>query len=150
MTHSRETNLANTLFLFTSNVGEQQIQQENTTIGFTQSQSADANAFRFQKELRRTFAPEFLGRMNRIVRCHAISEEHVHQAFQKHLGRFNARLERKNIPVQVATTETYNNAVLQNHECQTMGIRAITHIVQRIGMQVGLVLRGNHIPTDQI
>lgn len=82
--HSKITDLSNTLFVFTSNVGEHSIaNSKQRTIGFGTHMKSDTSGDEevFQKELRRAFAPEFLGRMDAIVRCHALSEDQIREAF---------------------------------------------------------------------
>ena len=77
--HSSETPLHNTIFIFTSNVGEHDfaIQNDRPNMGF-QSAAPVAERDRekhFLRELKREFSPEFLGRIDYIERARAHTAE---------------------------------------------------------------------------
>ena len=92
--HEKITNLSNTLFIFTSNIGEHIIAAEkNSTIGFIGSKKDDSNdSHVWQKNLEKQLPPEFLGRMNRIVRCHPLTDDMAKSIMEISLAKINNSL----------------------------------------------------------
>lgn len=92
--HSKVTNLHNTLFIFTSNIWEDDIANENrSNMGFTHNSNQRAwDDATFQNKLKKHFPPEFLGRMNHIVRCHPMNEAMAIQIMNIYLARINTAL----------------------------------------------------------
>lgn len=77
----RTVDFRNTIIIMTSNVGQEMI-RKNTTLGFTVNQQ-EANyenmKSKVMEELKRTFRPEFLNRIDEIIVFHALEEEHIKQ-----------------------------------------------------------------------
>lgn len=91
--HSINTDLRNTLFIFTSNIWEQDIaRSKRSAIGFTDSSNSTWDHAMFLSQLEERFAPEFLGRMNHIVRCENASEEMILGVIAIHRKRINTAL----------------------------------------------------------
>ena len=68
----------------------------------------------FMRELKRIFAPEFIGRMDDVIRCHSLSSEELRRVFDLHTDRMNALLAEKKYfsSFQVRTTRQYVDAVI--------------------------------------
>lgn len=154
--HSKITDLSNTLFVFTSNVGEHMIAtSQRRNIWFTGgSEKLDSSGNReiFEQELRKVFAPEFLGRMDQVVRCHALSKEQLEKAFALHTDRMNALLREKQygVSVRVGTTREYLEHILHSAKSHEYGARAISGIIKEMGAQVGFALRSGRLPEDAV
>ena len=152
--HSKVTDLSNTLFVFTSNVGEHKIaSSQKRNIWFTGgSEKLDSSGNRevFEQELRKVFAPEFLWRMDQVVRCHALSKEQIEKAFSLHTDRMNTLLRDKQygVSIRVGTTREYLDHVLHSAKSHEYGARAISGIIKEMGAQVGLALRSGRLPDD--
>jgi ATP-dependent Clp protease ATP-binding subunit ClpC len=76
----RTVDFRNTVLIMTSNVGAHEIQRE-TTIGFSLEQD-EAASYEVMKEkvtdeLRRTFRPEFLNRIDEVIVFHALNREQL-------------------------------------------------------------------------
>jgi ATP-dependent Clp protease ATP-binding subunit ClpA len=141
--HSKYTNLRNTLFIFTSNVGEHTIAaSKSRSIGFTPSNSRDGEYEVFLQELKRYFKPEFIGRMDAQVRCHHLDQEQLRKVFDLHTARMNKILAEKNYfaSFRVATTRNYVDAVLSWARSIEYWARAIAPAIKEMGALAGLAL----------
>ena len=117
--YSKVTDLSNTLFIFTSNVGEHKIaSSKRSEIGFGagggRDTTRDSDKGIFIQELKREFAPEFIGRMDSVVRCHPLSLEAIRKIFELHVSRINKILEAKKYgtSLRIRATEEYVDNVI--------------------------------------
>ena len=76
----RTVDFRNTVIIMTSNVGAQEI-KKGGPLGFTSSQDSAYNDMkgRVMEELRRTFRPEFLNRVDDLIVFHPLSETEISQ-----------------------------------------------------------------------
>lgn len=76
----RVVDFRNTLIILTSNVGAEAIKR-NTTLGFTSSDNneRDYNNMKdkVMAELKKSFRPEFLNRIDEIIVFHSLEEKHI-------------------------------------------------------------------------
>jgi ATP-dependent Clp protease ATP-binding subunit ClpC len=76
----RTVDFRNTVLIMTSNVGAHEIQRE-TTIGFRlemdEKASYESMKTKVMEELRRTFRPEFLNRIDEVIVFHALNKEQL-------------------------------------------------------------------------
>jgi ATP-dependent Clp protease ATP-binding subunit ClpC len=76
----RVVDFRNTLIILTSNVGAQAI-KKNSTLGFTAVQDAGADYSNMKgkvmEELKKSFRPEFLNRIDEIIVFHSLDEKHI-------------------------------------------------------------------------
>ncbi|MCR5394469.1 MAG: ATP-dependent Clp protease ATP-binding subunit [Bacteroidales bacterium] len=76
----RKVDFKNCIIILTSNVGSRQLGDFGTGIGFqsfTDQQRQEANEAVIRKELRRTFSPEFLNRIDDIITFRQLSHEDI-------------------------------------------------------------------------
>ncbi|TCS81580.1 ATP-dependent Clp protease ATP-binding subunit [Tepidibacillus fermentans] len=77
----RTVDFRNTIIVMTSNVGAEMI-KKSTGLGFstrTAEQDYDSMKDRVIGELKRSFRPEFLNRLDEIIVFHSLNEEHIKQ-----------------------------------------------------------------------
>lgn len=153
--HSLTTDLRNTLFIFTSNVGEHVIDVGKTSsMGFTKtSQNANSKADDavFMKEYKKHFSPPFRGRMDALVRCHAISDSDLLKILDINVAHINRILANKGYydSIRVATSRKYVEHVFAvAKKDNDYGARAINGIINTIGSHVGLALQSGMLPGD--
>ncbi|MGB4177131.1 MAG: AAA family ATPase, partial [Halanaerobiales bacterium] len=76
----RKVDFKNTVVIMTSNVGANLIERE-TSLGFKVNDDEEAEYVdmkeRVMAELRRTFRPEFLNRLDEIIVFHALNKDHI-------------------------------------------------------------------------
>ncbi len=94
----RTVDFKNTIVIMTSNVGSQRILQfKGSYIGEIYDRMKDA----VLEELRRSFRPEFLNRIDEIVVFHALNEEHLKEIVDIQLGRLRKRLDERHITLEL-------------------------------------------------
>lgn len=142
--HALSTDLRNALFIFTSNVGEHVIATEKRgAIGFahnavttdTASKKADSgDKATFEKALKKTFAPEFLHRIDAIVRCHSITGEHLRQIMALNVGHVNRALREKGYfdSIRFEMSPEFVEHSLKSAKSEEAGARAISTVMKGI------------------
>ncbi|QUH21584.1 ATP-dependent Clp protease ATP-binding subunit [Alkaliphilus sp. B6464] len=103
----RTVDFKNTVVIMTSNVGAHTIRKQKT-LGFTVNEDDFAkNEYEKMKEnimeeLRRTFRPEFLNRIDDIIVFHALEREHIGEIVDLMLEDLRKRLQDLNINLEVS------------------------------------------------
>ncbi len=97
----RTVDFRNTIVVMTSNVGAHTIRKQKT-LGFTTAQDIKEKSYEKMKEnvmeeLKKTFRPEFLNRLDEIIVFHALEEEHLRQIIDLMLDSVSKRLKEKDI-----------------------------------------------------
>jgi ATP-dependent Clp protease ATP-binding subunit ClpC len=77
----RKVDFKNTLIIMTSNIGARQLKEFGDGVGFATSNRIDNqeenNKAVIEKALKRTFAPEFLNRIDDVVVFNSLTKEHI-------------------------------------------------------------------------
>lgn len=90
-----KVNFKNTIIIMTSNVGTRQLNEFGTGIGYKDHENIDASKLSeevIQKVLKRTFAPEFLNRIDKIVTFNPLSKEAIRRIVDLELAELDLRL----------------------------------------------------------
>src|SRR2546425_2833751 len=98
----RKVDFKNCVIIMTSNIGTKLI-QKGVSLGF---QSTEGDQERHKKEevlgeLRRSFSPEFLNRIDEIVVFHQLDKTHLYNILDILLGELNLRLLDKGVEIEV-------------------------------------------------
>jgi ATP-dependent Clp protease ATP-binding subunit ClpC len=98
----RKVDFKNTVVIMTSNIGTKLI-QKGVSLGF---QSTEVEQERRKKEevlgeLRRSFSPEFLNRVDEIVVFHQLDKEHLFSILDILLRELNLRLLEKGVEIEI-------------------------------------------------
>ena len=100
----RKVDFKNTVVIMTSNVGANLIERE-ATMGFKvnidEKEEYEDMKDKVMTELRRTFRPEFLNRLDEIIVFHALNKEHIKEIVNLMLNDLRKRLEENNITIEV-------------------------------------------------
>jgi ATP-dependent Clp protease ATP-binding subunit ClpC len=104
----RTVDFRNTIVIMTSNVGATLLNRE-AAIGFTQGKDATKraqNEYEAMKdkvlgELKNTFKPEFLNRIDAVIVFHSLRQEHVRQIVDLMLARVRAQLTEQQVELLV-------------------------------------------------
>jgi ATP-dependent Clp protease ATP-binding subunit ClpC len=82
----RTVNFKNTIIIMTSNVGVKKVQNFGTGIGFSSSNTKDNTneiiKSTIEKEIKKTFAPEFINRIGEIVMFNNLSKENIRKIIE--------------------------------------------------------------------
>jgi ATP-dependent Clp protease ATP-binding subunit ClpC len=102
----RTVDFKNTVIIMTSNVGASTIKKQRT-LGFA-SNSSNGEKDEYEKmkenvmaELKQTFRPEFLNRIDEIIVFHSLSKENIKQIVSLMIDNLSKRLEQLNIKIEL-------------------------------------------------
>lgn len=103
----RIVDFKNTVIIMTSNVGAHTIRKQKT-LGFSGAmQNEKHDAYEKMKdnvmgELRKTFRPEFLNRIDEVIVFHALDQEHINQIVELMIKDLEKRMKELNIKLEVS------------------------------------------------
>ena len=103
----RKVNFRNAVVVMTSNVGAKAITDSRRSLGFTQQTGEGAGRTDAEirsmvmSDLKKTFRPEFLNRVDDIIVFHKLTRANIRQIAQKLLDTVNMRMERAGVELQV-------------------------------------------------
>lgn len=93
----RRIDFRNTIIIMTSNIGARQLKDFGTGVGFgTASKTAQANANAksvIENALKKSFAPEFLNRIDDVIVFNALEREDIHSIIDIELSKLVNRIE---------------------------------------------------------
>jgi ATP-dependent Clp protease ATP-binding subunit ClpC len=101
--YGRKVDFKNVVLIMTSNLSARTI-EKNTAIGFQQND--EMSTFEKMKanvmnELKRTFNPEFLNRIDEVVMFHPLHIDQMYQIIDIMLGRLNAQMAEQGISLEI-------------------------------------------------
>jgi ATP-dependent Clp protease ATP-binding subunit ClpC len=140
----RKVNFKNTVLIMTSNLGTRQIKGAGT-LGFQKADEAstyDRMRTVVLDEVKKTFNPEFLNRIDEIVVFRALDLEDMHQIVKILLDQVETRLKRKHIRLKF-TAEALELLIEKGFD-PSLGARPLRRTIQRYVEDplAELVLRG--------
>jgi ATP-dependent Clp protease ATP-binding subunit ClpC len=123
----------NTVIIMTSNLGTRDI-QKGTSIGF--SAKADEQVTyekmkeRVMEELKRSFRPEFLNRIDEVIVFHSLSREDVKAIVDLMLKRVREQLKAKDVDIEL--TDDAKNLLAEKGYDPALGARPLRRTIQRM------------------
>jgi ATP-dependent Clp protease ATP-binding subunit ClpC len=99
----RTVDFRNTIIIMTSNVGARELYEGRKTVGFgAQQGAAEAAGYedmksRMMEELRKTFRPEFLNRVDELIVFHALDEGNIRRIVDLMVDSLAKRLEQRDV-----------------------------------------------------
>ncbi len=127
----RKVDFKNTVVIMTSNIGTKMI-QKGVSLGF-QNDEKGGQALRSKEdvmgELKRSFSPEFLNRIDEIVIFHSLEKEHLIHILDILLHELNLRLIDKSVSIEV-DDEVKQWLIKEGYE-PLYGARPMRRIIQR-------------------
>lgn len=129
----RKVDFKNTVVIMTSNVGANLIERE-ATMGFKvnidEKEEYEDMKDKVMTELRRTFRPEFLNRLDEIIVFHALNKEHIKEIVNLMLNDLRKRLEENNITIEV--TDEAKMLLVEDGFDPQYGARPLRRSIQRL------------------
>lgn len=96
----------NCVVIMTSNVGAREITNKGSQLGFAAKQSEEEEykdmRANVMEEVKKTFNPEFINRIDEIVVFHSLSKEHIGQILDLALKEVDEKLAEKELTLQLA------------------------------------------------
>ncbi len=127
----RTVDFKNSIIIMTSNVGAELIKQDRT-LGFAnQSVENEYNNMKSQvlKELKRTFRPEFLNRVDDVIVFHILKQEDIKEILTLMINELRDRLKEKDIDFEL-TDEAKDFLVKEGYD-SNYGARPLRRMVQK-------------------
>ena len=133
----RRVDFRNTIIVMTSNVGSDLLKRESA-LGFSaKTDEAKTAAQQYERmkdkvltELKKTFRPEFLNRIDNVVVFHALQKEHVRQIVDLMLSNVQKQLTEKRITLDV--TEGAKDLLADKGYDQVFGARPLRRVIQNL------------------
>ncbi len=131
----RKVDFRNAIIIMTSNIGAEMIKRR-TSLGFAtpRDEAADARRDyeemrqRLLEELKRTFRPEFLNRVDSVIVFHALSREEVAQIVGLELDKVHTRLVEYDIELEV--TDVAKELLAEEGYSEEYGARPLRRVIQ--------------------
>jgi ATP-dependent Clp protease ATP-binding subunit ClpC len=152
----RTIDFRNTVIIMTSNVGMQTIKRE-TTMGFRTGKVCEDNyenmKSKVNEELKRTFRPEFLNRVDEIIVFHALTQEEIRQIVNLMLKEVAARMKENEVDIEV--TEPVKDLLAKEGYDENYGARPLRRAILRLvedrlseELLMGAFKRGDRVVLD--
>ncbi|MGI6145885.1 MAG: ATP-dependent Clp protease ATP-binding subunit [Firmicutes bacterium] len=129
----RTVDFRNTVLIMTSNVGATQLQRD-AVLGFVADTSSQAQHERMRdkvlSELKRTFRPEFLNRVDEVIVFHSLEMEHMEKIIDLVLEGVKQRVEPSGVKLEF-TPEAKKLLVKEGYD-PDYGARPLKRVVQRM------------------
>ena len=131
----RRVDFRNSIIVMTSNIGAELI-RKGSTIGFvsrvdeakTQKQSYETMKEKLLGELKKSFRPEFLNRIDGVVVFHALTKEHIRQIVDLMLSVVSQQLDEKGIKLEV--TDAAKDFLGEKGYDEVFGARPLRRAIQ--------------------
>ncbi len=129
----RKIDFRNTIIIMTSNIGARKLKDFGTGIGFgTASQKAqeDANAVKvIESALKKSFAPEFLNRIDDVVVFNALEREDINKIIDIELEKLLNRI--KGLGYNLTLTESAKDYIADKGFDKQYGARPLKRAIQK-------------------
>ena len=130
----RKVDFSNTIVVMTSNVGAQMIKHQ-TSMGFARP-SSDSDAYSDYDEMRdklldrlkRTFRPEFLNRVDKVIVFHALTKDDIAKIVDLELDKVRERLTESGLELKV--TEEAKALLAEKGYSEEYGARPLRRVIQ--------------------
>ncbi|GAA5170040.1 ATP-dependent Clp protease ATP-binding subunit [Pseudonocardia eucalypti] len=128
----RTVDFKNTVIIFTSNLGTQDISKA-VGLGFAQGNDEASNYERMKTkvndELKKHFRPEFLNRIDDIIVFHQLTEEQIVSMVDLMIGRVEAQLKNKDMAIEL--TPDARKLLARRGFDPVLGARPLRRTIQR-------------------
>uniref|UniRef100_A0A7C1X1Q2 ATP-dependent Clp protease ATP-binding subunit n=1 Tax=Thermomicrobium roseum TaxID=500 RepID=A0A7C1X1Q2_THERO len=133
----RRVDFRNTILIMTSNIGAELIQREGA-LGFAVAEDPAKKAqidYQAMKDkvlsqLKQTFRPEFLNRIDAVIVFHPLTPEHVRQIVDLELKRIRKQLAEQQIGLEV--TDAAKDLLAKRGYDRQFGARPLRRIIQNL------------------
>src|SRR4051812_871131 len=153
--YGRQIDFKNTVVIMTSNVGARDI-TKNKTLGFTSGDtrlSFERMQEKVKEELKVTFNPEFLNRLDDVIVFHPLSREHISQIVSILLKDVRKRLAEDELTIKLTPAAT--ELLVKNGYDEAYGARPLKRSIQKYiedplseKILLGEFSRGDEIEVD--
>lgn len=129
----RKVDFRNTIIILTSNIGTRQLKEFGDGVGFGTTAKKDSSDERakstIESALKKTFAPEFLNRIDDIVIFNALTKEDIHQIIDIELEKLYKRL--TDLGYHLEMTEEAKSFIADKGFDKDYGARPLRRAIQK-------------------
>ena len=133
----RRVDFRNTIIIMTSNIGSELIRKEGS-IGFiSRTDEAKVAQMSYDKmkdkvldEMKKTFRPEFLNRIDGVVVFHALTKEHIRKIVELMLSQVQTQLKEKEMKLEI--TDAAKDFLGEKGYDPAFGARPLRRIIERM------------------
>jgi ATP-dependent Clp protease ATP-binding subunit ClpC len=129
----KRVDFKNTVIIMTSNLGAREI-QKNTPMGFkmvnTEDLSYDEIKVKVMSELKKTFRPEFLNRVDEVIVFHKLQKQQIYNIMDLMMSRVQQQLELQGIIIELK--KSAKDLLLEKGYDSTMGARPMRRCIQNL------------------
>ena len=129
----RKINFQNTIIIMTSNIGARQVKDFGRGLGFEtasqKAQSSDIEKGVIEKELKKTFSPEFLNRIDDIVIFNALEQHDIRKIVDIELKVLITRIEK--LGYQINITDSAKDFISEKGFDSKYGARPLNRAIQK-------------------
>jgi len=129
----RRVDFRNTIIIMTSNIGSRQLKDFGQGVGFTTKAKQESSSHHaksvIQNALKRSFAPEFINRLDDIVIFNSLSKEDIYQIIDIELKGLFSRVEALGYTIQI--TDTAKDYITEKGFDVDFGARPLKRAIQK-------------------
>lgn len=129
----RKVDFKNSIVIMTSNIGTRQLKDFGQGVGFAtaaKSMASDDYAKSIiENSLKKTFAPEFLNRIDDVVIFNSLTKEHIHQIIDIELEKLYKRVNAMNFTIKV--TDAAKDFIVEKGFDIQYGARPLKRAIQK-------------------
>ena len=129
----RTVNFKNTIIIMTSNVGVKKVQNFGTGIGFSNSNTRDNTneiiKSSIEKEIKKTFAPEFINRIGEIVMFNNLTKENIRKIIELSTEKLRNKITKMGYKIEI-TDSAYDFLSDKGYD-PIYGARPLNRAIQR-------------------
>ncbi|MGI9148240.1 MAG: ATP-dependent Clp protease ATP-binding subunit [Chloroflexota bacterium] len=131
--HGRTVDFRNTVIIMTSNVGSTRAyEKRRDTLGFGTSvevREDEQIERRLKEELKKTFRPEFLNRIDEVIVFHRLPEASLYRVADKMLDDVRSRLSERQLALELS--DEARVWLVKNGYDETYGARPLRRLIQK-------------------
>jgi ATP-dependent Clp protease ATP-binding subunit ClpC len=129
----RRVDFKNTIVIMTSNIGSRQLKDFGSGVGFStsarQSQSSSIAQSVIENALKKSFAPEFLNRIDDVIIFDSLEREDIHKIIDIELAHLFTRI--KAMGYEPRITERAKDYILEKGWDEQFGARPLKRAIQK-------------------
>lgn len=129
----RRVDFKNTIVIMTSNIGSRQLKDFGQGMGFSTSARQEGRTEHersiIENALKKTFAPEFLNRIDDVVIFNSLEQEHIHKIIDIELTGLYQRV--KDLGYSLKLTDAAKNFLVEKGWDQQFGARPLKRAIQK-------------------
>ena len=129
----RKVDFQNTIIIMTSNIGARQVKDFGSGLGFEtasrKAQSSEIEKGVIQKELKKTFSPEFLNRIDDIVIFNALESKDIRLIVDIELVKLIERVQK--LGYEISITDSAKDFITEKGYDSKFGARPLNRAIQK-------------------